>query len=104
MAIRDSSKITITLDRTTVAILREKKRGMAWDAYMHSLLRLESQGSRAECMRCGKVLESDDISKSPKALAKENGWIEITASGRENVIGFVCPNCLSKLGKEPERK
>lgn len=100
MSIKDSSKITITLDRTTVAILRERKRGMAWDAYMRSLIRLESQGSRAKCMRCGKVLETEDISKSPEVLAQENGWTEIAVKGRLNTIGFACPSCLLKLGAE----
>jgi predicted RNA-binding Zn-ribbon protein involved in translation (DUF1610 family) len=100
MPIKGTSKITITLDRTTVAILREKKRGVAWDAFMRSLIRLKSQGARAECMMCGNVLETEDLNKSPKALAEENGWTEIEIKGRGSAIGFACPSCLSKLGTE----
>lgn len=101
MPIGGIGKVTVTFRRTTVETLRNaKKPGENWDSFVLSLVGRKSQGSRAICMLCNDILETEDISKSPKALAELNGWIEIAVKGRLNVIGFACPGCLSKLGAE----
>lgn len=101
MAIKNSASVTITLERTTVAILRSKKRGLeTWDKLM---LRLSSRRTFGiECVICGAFLEMDDKDKTPNMLAKENGWQKVYSGvvhvggeemARQIELGYICPLC-----------
>ena len=96
MAIKDSGKVTITLDRTTVKKLRSEKGGMAWDVFMLDLIGCMKQGVTARCVVCRKVAGSTDIDLSSSLLAKRLGWKEISIRGRPGTIGFVCDKCSLK--------
>lgn len=108
MAIKDSGKVTITLDRTTVAMLREKKEGLeTWDELMRRLG--ERRRSGIECVICGAFLEMEDKDKSPNTLAKENGWQSIYSArvivNREEMetkveLGYLCQSCWKRHGEE----
>jgi hypothetical protein len=95
MAIKDSGKVTVTLNRTTVEKLRSEKGGMAWDAFMLDLVRGMKQGVKARCVICRKVVESGDVDLTASMLVKKLGWKEISVRGRLNSIGFLCDKCSS---------
>jgi predicted CopG family antitoxin len=103
MAIKDSGKVTITLDREIVTMLRAKKKGMeTWNDLMWRLGDRRRCG--IECAMCGKFIGTTDMSISPEKLAKENGWRELY-TGRVQLdrggvktkveLGYVCPSCGS---------
>ena len=100
MPVKGIGKVTITLRRTTVEKLRDTKKSLSWDEFLLGLVETKKQGARAECMICGRILETENIYVSPSILAEKNGWIEIAVKGQQNAIGFACPACLSKLGTE----
>lgn len=99
MAIKGTSKVTITLDRTTVKKLREEKGVNAWDAFMLNLIEGIGQGVRIRCIKCRRMFRSGDIDLSPSALAKRLGWKEISIRGRPGTIGFVCDKCSLETEK-----
>jgi len=91
MPVKGIGKVTITLDRATVKMLRSKKDDLeTWDELMERLARRKRCG--IECIMCGKWIETNDIHVSPSVLAEMNGWHEVCfKDGGE--LGFVCPNC-----------
>lgn len=101
MAVKDSGKVTITLDRTTVTKLRAQKKGMeTWDGLMQRLGERRRYG--LECIICGTFQEGEDKDKSPNMLAKEHGWRMIYSGavyiGRGGIatqveLGYICPSC-----------
>lgn len=93
MAIKDSGKVTVTFNRTTVEKLREEKGGMAWDDFMLNLIGSRKTGVRARCILCRKVVESGDVDLTASMLVKKLGWKEISVRGRLNSIGFLCDKC-----------
>ncbi len=97
MPIKNSGKVTITLDRTTVEKLRNEKGGKAWDAFMLALIEGMKQGVRARCITCGRIFRSTDIDLSPSELAKRLGWKEVLIKGKPESIGFVCDKCKSAM-------
>lgn len=101
MSIKGAEDITITLKRTTVAKMRNAKRGLNWNDYVLHLMKADRQGARAKCVFCGDTLETEDIYKSGSDLSRENGWSEIAVKGRLNGIGFICRKCALK--KEEDR-
>ncbi|MBE9592571.1 MAG: hypothetical protein IMF19_03745 [Proteobacteria bacterium] len=103
MAIKDSGKVTITLDRTTVEKLRSEKGGMAWDAFMLDLIEWMKQGVRARCVVCRKGVGSVDVDLSPSMLAKRLGWREVSVRGRPDSIGFLCDKCGLEMEKMEEK-
>ncbi|MBE9594635.1 MAG: hypothetical protein IMF19_14280 [Proteobacteria bacterium] len=102
MAIKDSAKVTVTLDRTTVEKLRSEKGGMAWDAFMLDLIGCKNQGVTAKCVACRKVVGSTDIDLSPSALTKKLGWEEVLIKGEPGIksIGFLCNKCSLERGRK----
>ena len=96
MALRGTSKVTITLDRTTVKKLREEKGVNAWDAFMLNLIEGTGQGVRIRCIKCRRMFRSGDIDLSPSALAKRLGWKEVSIRDELGIIGFVCDKCSSE--------
>jgi DNA-directed RNA polymerase subunit RPC12/RpoP len=101
MAIKGSGKVTITLDRKTVAMLRAKKKGLeTWDELMQRLGRKRKWG--IECIICGATIEMTEANISPAILAKANGWREVY-SGRVRLedtgiktdveLGYMCKHC-----------
>lgn len=84
-----TDKITITLNRTTVKLLRRRKRGTAWDAY---LLDATNRKCGIECMGCGRWLESQRTDISQDTLARYNGWKPMAIYG-EKTVGFLCDEC-----------
>jgi hypothetical protein len=96
MALKESKNVTVTLERTTVAMLRAKKKGLeTWDELMQRLG--QRQKWEIECMICGRVLGTENIYESPSIVAEKNGWTEVAVKGRLNAIGFACPDCLLVL-------
>jgi len=95
MAMKDTGVITVTLKTSTVAQMRNDKRGMSWDDYMLHLMKADNQGAKTECVKCGKKLESEDVDLSPRDLARVNGWSSIAVEGSDKVIGFICKECIS---------
>ena len=91
-----SDSITVTFRKTTVARMRNEKRGMSWNDYMLHLMKADHQGSKAECVRCGQKLESEDVDLSPRDLARMNNWSSITVEGTDKAIGFICNQCILK--------
>jgi hypothetical protein len=81
MAIKDSGKVTVTFNRTTVEKLREEKGGMAWDDFMLNLIGSRKTGVRARCILCRKVVESGDVDLTASMLVKKLGWKEISVRG-----------------------
>jgi hypothetical protein len=109
MAKKDSGNVTITLDRTTVAMLRAKKKDLeTWDEMMCRLGRRCQCG--IECIACGKLVESADGNMSPNMLAKEYGWESMysgkTALGGKVVsrvkLGYMCYNCWKSHATQKE--
>ena len=96
MPVEASDSITITFKKTTVAKMRNDKRGMSWDNYALHLLKVDKQGVRAECVKCGDKLESEDVDLSPRDLARMNNWSSITVEGTDKAIGFICNQCILK--------
>jgi hypothetical protein len=84
-----TDKITITLNRTTVKLLRRRKRGTPWDAY---LLKATNRKCGIECMNCGRWLEANRTDISQDTLARDNGWKTLKEYG-EDVVGFLCDEC-----------
>lgn len=102
MAKKDSGNVTVTLARTTVAMLRAKKKGLeTWDELMHRLYARQRKYG-IECIICGKFVEAENMDTSPNMLAKEQGWQPLY-SGRVDVepgkikttvgLGYICPSC-----------
>lgn len=91
-----SDSITVTFKKATVARMRNEKRGMSWNDYMLHLMKADHQGSKAECVRCGQKLESEDVVLSPRDLARMNNWSSITVEGTDKAIGFICNQCILK--------
>jgi hypothetical protein len=102
MATKESGNVTITLARTTVAMLRAKKKGLeTWDELMHRLYARQRKYG-IECTICGKFVEAENMDTSPNMLAKEQGWQPLY-SGRVDVesgeikttvgLGYICPSC-----------
>jgi hypothetical protein len=98
MAKSGNKKITITLNRTTVDVLRRRKRDTAWDVY---LLEATNRKCGIECMGCGRWLEAHRTDISQDTLARDNGWkrmiiyederrMEIDG---EDTVGFMCDEC-----------
>jgi hypothetical protein len=100
MAIQDSGKVTVTLNRTTVEKLRSEKGGIAWDAFMLDLIEGMKQGVRARCVVCRKVVESGDVDLTASMMVKKLGWREISINGGLNIIGFICDKCSSETDKK----
>ncbi len=102
MAIKGSGNVTITLARTTVAMLRAKKKDLeTWDGLMHRLYARQRKYG-IECTLCGKFIEAENMDKSPNALAKEYGWqplysgrVEVATGEIETTVklGYICPSC-----------
>lgn len=105
MAKKNSGNVTITLNRTTVEMLRAKKKGMeTWDELM---LRLgQRREFELECAFCGTVIKTKDVYTTEAALAKEYGW-EMMYSGRVDLrdgrgiettveLGYVCSRCATR--------
>ena len=99
MAIKDSGKVTITLDRTTVEKLRNEKGGMAWDAFMLNLIGCMTQGVRIKCITCKRMFRSGDIDLSPSVLAKRLGWKEVSIRDKPGTIGFLCDKCAEEASE-----
>lgn len=97
MAIKDSAKVTVTFQRTTVEKLRSEKGGMAWDAFMLDLVESRKQGVRARCVTCREVIESTDVDLTPSSLANRHGWREVSIRGRPGTIGFLCDRCSLEI-------
>lgn len=101
MTIKNSPNVTITLARTTVAMLRAKKRGLeTWDELMRRLGSKRRCG--IECLICGVVVETTDAEVSPSMLAKTNGWRGVYSRkvtvDNMNIktmveLGYICPSC-----------
>lgn len=93
--------MTITLNRTTVAMLRSKKKGLeTWNDLMLRLGNRRQFG--LECVICGRFLELEDKDKTPNILAKENGWQKMYSGvvhiggeeiARQVELGYICPSC-----------
>ena len=96
MAVKGTGVVTITFKKTTVAKMRNDKRGMSWDNYALHLLKVDKQGVRAECVKCGQKLESEDVALSPRDLARMNSWSSIMVEGSDKVIGFICNECIKR--------
>ena len=96
MALKGTSTVTITLNRTTVKKLREEKGVNAWDAFMENLIEGAGQGVRIRCIKCRRMFRSGDINSSPSALAKRLGWNEVSIRDKPGTIGFVCDKCSSE--------
>ena len=101
MAKKDTGKITITLDKTVVKMLREKKEGV--ETWNDLLIRLAGRSRCGiECLICGAFLENEDMNQSPNKLAETNVW-RIIYSGRVEQdgdelrtkvkLGYMCRNC-----------
>jgi hypothetical protein len=98
---KGSASVTITLDRTTVAMLRTKKKGLeTWDALMQRLGGWRRYG--LECTICGAFLEIGNMDKTPNMVAKENGWQKVYSNvvhvdgeeiARQVELGYICPSC-----------
>lgn len=84
-----NDKITITLNRTTVDVLRRRKRSTPWDAY---LLKATDRKCGIECMNCGRWLEAQRTDLSQDTLARDNGWKPMVIYG-EKTVGFLCDEC-----------
>lgn len=89
MAIKGTDKITITLNRTTVKTLRQRKRGARWDAY---LLDATNRKCGVECMNCGGWLEAGRTDISQDTLARDNGW-KTLKDYDDATVGFLCDEC-----------
>lgn len=89
MAKSGNEKITITLNRTTVKTLRQRKRGAHWDAY---LLEATNRKCGVGCIECGKWIESHNTDISPDTLARYHGWRSLKENGGATV-GFLCEEC-----------
>jgi hypothetical protein len=89
MAIKGTDKVTITLNRTTVKTLRQRKKGTPWDEY---LLNATNRKCGVECMSCGRWLEANRTDTSQDTLARGNGWKSIVIYG-EKTVGFLCDEC-----------
>ena len=96
MTIEKSDSITITLKKTTVAKMRNDKRGMSWDNYALHLLKVDKQGVRAECVKCGDKLDSEDVDLSSRDLARMSNWSSVTVEGSDKAIGFICNECIKQ--------
>jgi hypothetical protein len=103
MATKESGNVTITLARTTVAMLRAKKKDLeTWDGLMHRLYARQRKYG-IECTICGKFIETENMDTSPNMLAKEQGWqplysgrVEEVATGEIKTtveLGYICPSC-----------
>ena len=101
MAKKDTGKITITLDKTVVKMLRAKKEGV--ETWNNLLIRLAGRSRCGiECLICGAFLENEDMSQSPNELAEKNEW-RIVYSGKVELdgdeiktkvkLGYMCRNC-----------
>ena len=102
MATKDSGNVTITLNRTTVEMLRAKKKDLeTWDELMLRLGR--KRQFEIECVFCGAVIKTKNVNTTEVALAGEYGW-KMMYSGRVDLIeqdeiettvelGYVCPEC-----------
>ena len=95
MAIKDSGKVTITFQRTTVKKLRSEKGGIAWDAFVLDLIEGRKHGVSARCVVCRKIVGSRDIDLTASTLAKRLGWKEVLVKGEPGTksIGFLCNKC-----------
>lgn len=101
MAIKNSDKVTITLERTTVAMLRSKKKGLeTWNELMLRLGNRRQFG--LECAICGAFLEFENMDKTLNTIAKENGWQKMYSQivhvdgeeiARQVELGYICPSC-----------
>lgn len=91
MAIAGSEYVTITLRRSTVTLLRRRKRGAAWDAYM---LEATNRKCGVECIKCGKWIESHNTDISPDTLARYHGWKSLKENGGAGTVGFLCKDCV----------
>lgn len=89
MTLKGSANVTITLRRTTVEILRSRKRGTAWDDY---LLEATNRKCGVECMNCGRWLAANRTDTSQDILARDNGWKPMVIYG-EKTVGFLCDEC-----------
>ncbi len=92
MAIKGSGNVTVTLARTTVAMLRAKKKDLeTWDDLMLRLAR--RRRCSIECAICGTLLETRDPHVSPSVLAEINGWREVSCDDEKVKLGYVCASC-----------
>jgi hypothetical protein len=94
MAKSGNKKITITLNRTTVDVLRRRKRDSSWDAY---LLEATNRKCGIGCMNCGRWLEAQRTDISQDTLARDNGWKSLKIYG-EKRVGFMCDDCAENKG------
>lgn len=89
MAKKGASKITITLNLTTVKTLRNRKRDAHWDEY---LLDATNRKCGIGCMNCGRWIEAHRTDISQDTLARDNGWKSLKEYG-EATLGFLCDEC-----------
>jgi hypothetical protein len=103
MAIKGSAKVTVTLDRSTVDMLRKKKGSETWDELMLRLAKRQRYG--IECTICGKFVEAKNMDISPNMLAKEQGWQPLYSGRVEETTGelkrrvergYICPSCSNR--------
>lgn len=94
-----SDSITVTFKKTTVAKMRNDKRGMSWNNYALHLLKVDKQGVKAECVKCGQKLESEDVDISPRDLARMSNWSSVTVEGSDKAIGFICNECIMRRNR-----
>ncbi|AJP62031.1 hypothetical protein [ANMV-1 virus] len=96
MTLKGSDNVTITLARTTVAMLRAKKEDLeTWDELMLKLGR--RQCLEITCAFCGAIIGTGDTNTTLDMLANLNGW-DIVYSSREAVLGYMCPACAELHG------
>ena len=93
--------MTITLEQTTVKILRAKKGSETWDELMLRLIRRGRCG--IECLICERWIETEDVHVSPSVLAEMSGWDEVATSG-DVKLGYVCTHCMLEREVFEERK
>lgn len=91
MALEDTNKVTVTLQRATVKELRSAKGNLTWDKHLLTLLRRNRQGSQVRCMMCGREEGTGDIRQSAVDLAEGLNWEPVKMD--EAIIGFVCDAC-----------
>jgi len=94
MAVKDTGVITVTFKKSTVGKMRRDKRDMSWNNYALYLLKVDHQGVKTECVKCGRKLESENVDMSPRDLARKAGWSSVAIEGSNKTIGFICKECI----------
>ncbi|MEA1957575.1 MAG: hypothetical protein U9N01_04390 [Euryarchaeota archaeon] len=89
--------VTVTLDRTTVEMLRSQKRGLeTWDNLMLRL-GMRKKGWQLECKICGAIIETTDEEMSPAELARTHWWAKlytnVCGEYADIPLGFICKRC-----------